>query len=64
MAKEAHHSKDWGGRREGAGIKTEGPVRRVTITLPISLLEQIDREAYRGSNRSAVIARYLREALE
>lgn len=66
MSKEAHHSENWGGRREGAGVKVDEPVRRVTITLPESILEAIDREAYgtKGGSRSAVIARLLREALE
>ena len=59
------HAPNWGGRREGAGIKTDEPVRKVSVTLPESLLKRIDEEAYAegGGSRSAVIARYLRQAM-
>lgn len=53
-----------GGKREGAGRPaTAEPMRRVTLSLPESLLDEIDRRAYRGSNRSETITRLLRAAL-
>jgi len=65
MAKKAKGSKGHGGKREGAGVKTDEPSRRVTVTLPESILEAIDREAYakQGGSRSGVIARLLKAAL-
>jgi len=66
MAKKAKGSKGWGGKREKAGVRTDEPVRRVTITLPESILKVIDREAYakQGGSRSATIARLLKAALK
>ena len=54
-----------GGFREGAGRKRAREKRqRVTLSLPVGLVEQIDRLAYTGGNRSEVVARLLRKALE
>jgi hypothetical protein len=63
MAKKADKSRNWGGKREGAGVKTDEPVRKVSITLPVSLLDEIDRMAYTGGSRSGLIATLLRQAL-
>ena len=38
-------------------------MRRVTLSLPASLLEEIDRLAYSGSNRSETVTRLLKAAL-
>jgi len=38
-------------------------MRRVTLSLPASLLDQIDKLAYSGSNRSETISRLLQAAL-
>jgi len=54
-----------GGKRTGAGRKAgDIEYRRVTISLPVELLAQIDKRAYSGSNRSAVIAQLLQKALD
>lgn len=63
MTKSSQH----GGRRPGAGRKFTGiTVRKVTISVPIELLAEIDRQAYGvgGSSRSEVIADLCREALK
>lgn len=53
-----------GGSREGAGRPAAAePMRRVTLSLPASLLDQIDKLAYSGSNRSETISRLLQAAL-
>lgn len=54
-----------GGKREGAGRPAAAePMRRVSLSLPASLLDEIDRRAYRGSNRSEIVAQLLRKALK
>jgi len=53
-----------GGSREGAGRPAAAePMRRVTLSLPASLLDELDKLAYSGSNRSETIARLLQAAL-
>jgi hypothetical protein len=60
-------AKEWGGKREGAGRpEEETRVKRVTISLPPDLLNQVDKIAYAvgGGSRSETIARLLRKALK
>ena len=53
-----------GGKRSGAGRPpADEPMRRVTLSLPESLLTEIDNRAYRGSNRSELVTQLLRIAL-
>jgi metal-responsive CopG/Arc/MetJ family transcriptional regulator len=53
-----------GGKRAGSGRPAaDEPMRRVTVSLPVSLLDVIDRQAYQGSNRSETISRLLQLAL-
>ena len=60
------HSKNWGGKRQGAGRPSlASPTRTVSITLPENLILALDKEAYQHhSTRSAVIALYLNRALK
>jgi len=60
------HSKNWGGKRQGAGRPSPAsPTRTVSITLPEDLILALDKEAYQHhSTRSAVIALYLNQALK
>ena len=54
----------WGGKRVGAGRPTEDPTRKVTITLPESLVARVDKRAHRESkSRSATLAVLLDKAL-
>jgi len=54
-----------GGKRKGAGRPPASePRQRVTVSLPVSLVEEIGRIAYKGSNRSAVITQLLDAALK
>ena len=59
-------SKNWGGQRLGAGRPVQTiPTRRLSITLPETLVQALDRQADRHHmTRSAVIAQYLARALE
>ena len=53
-----------GGKREGAGRPAAAePMRRVTLSLPASLLDELDKLAYSGSNRSETVTRLLKAAL-
>lgn len=65
MARAYLHSKNWGGKRQGAGRPSLGsPTRSVSITLPEDLILALDKEAYQHhSTRSALIALYLNRAL-
>jgi hypothetical protein len=65
MARAYWHSKNWGGKRQGAGRPLPGsPTRSISITLPQDLIEAVDQQAYQHhATRSAVIARYLTQAL-
>lgn len=65
MARAYWHSKNWGGTRQGAGRPTPGsPTRSISITLPEDLIDAVDKLAYQQhATRSAVIARYLTQAL-
>jgi hypothetical protein len=64
MARAYWHSKNWGGKRQGAGRPIPGsPTRSISITLPEDLIEAVDKQAYQHhSTRSAVIALYLARA--
>ncbi len=63
MAKKAQPSH--GGSRPGAGRKKGPPVKRVALTLPVDLLDRIDKLAYSTTEgRSAYIAMLLEKALK
>jgi len=66
MAKTFRHSKDWGGMREGAGRPIDGkvPTQSISVTIPVDLLEIIEKEAYqKNESKSAVLSRYLRKGM-
>ena len=66
MARAYWHSKQWGGKRPGAGRPLHGaPCRRISITLPEDLFQTVEQEAlHRSISRSAVIAQYLVQAIK
>ena len=66
MAKSFRHSKDWGGKREGAGRPTDAPKKTYSLTLPEKLMEQFDLECGRQSiprstKVTELIAQYLKK---
>ncbi|MBT6499446.1 MAG: hypothetical protein HOK67_06040 [Deltaproteobacteria bacterium] len=64
MARTAYHSKNWGGKREGSGRNTEDPTVPISLTLPMSLLMEIEAISDKtGEYRSEVITRLLRTAV-
>jgi len=64
MAKSFRHSPNWGGQREGAGRPTENLTQKITVTIPVDLLDAIEKEAgQKSESKSAVIARYLRKGM-
>ena len=66
MPKAYWHSKNWGGKRQGAGRPLPGtPTRSISITLPEDLIHAVDQEAYqKHATRSAVIAQYLARGIK
>ena len=65
MARAYWHSKDWGGKRPGAGRPRPGPpTRSLSITLPENLIEALDQEADQCQmTRSAVVVQHLMRGL-
>jgi len=65
MAKSFRHSKDWGGKREGAGRPTDAPTKTYSLTLPEELVEQFDLECGRQSiPRSTMVAQLIEQYLQ
>ena len=66
MAKVHRYEEKRGGAREGAGRPIEGsvPTQSISVTIPVDLLDAIEKEAHQKSeSKSAVMARYLRKAM-
>ena len=64
MGRSHWHSKNWGGERPGAGRKNPDPTVKVSVTVPESVLRQVEAETRRtGESRSEAISRLLVAAL-
>ena len=66
MARTHWHSKNWGGKRQGAGRPLpDFPTRSISITLPEDLIRAVENEAdQHHMTRSAVIAQYLARGIQ
>ena len=64
MGRSFRHSKNWGGERSGAGRKSPDPTVKVSVTLPESVLRQVEALTFKtGESRSEAISRLLVAAL-
>ena len=62
MPRENHHSQNWGGARRKP---SEDPAIKVSVSIPETLVEELDTQAAASTgNRSEVVVRLLRDALE